>query len=267
FQNYWRERGYPTRHAIELSRSKPDDLLQMLLQRHVNVVDQYEKIHVNDPIVAQTLAFYAQLIVGPNQIATDSAGASGVWTTDLVQGNLCSFFTPDWRASDIRDFAPQLAGKMRMMPLPKFDPGDAPTATWGGTMIAITRDSKHHDDAWKLIQFLYLSRTGLDARLKVTDILPPVMQWWDLPVFHKPDPFFGGQKIEELYVDLAHQLPARYVTPVSPIAEAAMGIVVDRAVKYVQANGTAGLEPQCQKWLDFVADDLSARIQNGRFND
>jgi arabinosaccharide transport system substrate-binding protein len=267
FQNYWRSQGYPTRHAIELSRSASDDLTVMLLQRHVNVVDQNEKIHINDPIVAQTLAFYAQLIAGPNQVASDSAGGSGVWTTDLIQGNLCSFFTPDWRASDARNFAPQLAGKLRMMPLPKFDPTDAPTSTWGGTMIAITRSSKHHDDAWKLIQFLYLSRTGLDARLKVTDILPPLTDWWTLPIFHRADPFYGGQKIDELYVNLAGELPVRYVTPVTPIAESALTVVIDRAINYLQNNGTQGLEAHCQSWLDFVAADLTRRIQHGRFDD
>jgi arabinosaccharide transport system substrate-binding protein len=266
FQDYWRARGYPTRHAIELSRIDASDLVILLLQRHVNVVDQNEKIHVNDPIVAQTLAFYAQLVAGPNQIASDAGGGSGVWTTDVLQGNLCSFLMPDWHVSDIREFAPQLAGKLRMMPLPKFDPTDAPTSTWGGTMIAITRNSQHHDDAWKLIQFLYLSRTGLDAQLKVTDILPPVTDWWTLPVFHRSDPFFGGQKIDELYINLAHDLPARYVTPVSPIAEAALSVVVDRAINYVENYGTDGLEAHCQTWLDFVAADLQRRIQHGRFD-
>ena len=265
FQNYWRAKGYPTRHAMELSRSTADSLIIMLLQRGLNVIDQHEKIHINDPIVAQTLAFYAQLVAGQNAIGAQS-GNSGIWTTDLLQGNLCAFFCPDWRASDPRDFAPQLAGKLRMIPLPKFESADSPTSTWGGTMIAITRNSRHHDDAWKLIEFLYLSRSGLDARLKVTDILPPLMTWWNLPIFHREDPYYGGQKIEELYIQMAAQLPARYVTPFTAVAESALTIVIGRATRYVENYGTAGLEAQCQQWLDFVAADLNRRIQHGRFD-
>jgi multiple sugar transport system substrate-binding protein len=134
-------------------------------------------------------------------------------------------------------------------------------------MIGITRDSKHHEDAWKLIQFLYFSQAGLDARLKVTNILPPVIDQWNDPRFHKEDPYFGGQKIDELYVDLARQIPRRYVTPVTPIAHSALGVVVNEAVRYVRENGTEGLEAHCQHWLDLAAEDLSARIKHGRFED
>jgi arabinosaccharide transport system substrate-binding protein len=267
FQEYWKSRGFPRRHAIELRQAAADDVIVMLLQRGINVIDQHEKIHVNDPIVAKTIAFYAQLVAGPKKIASESTGGSGVWSSDLIDGNVCSYIMPDWRVANIREYAPQMAGKMRMMPMPKFDPTDSPTATWGGTMIGITRASHHHDDAWKLIQFLYLSQTGLKARLQHTNILPPVIEQWNDPIFHASDPFFGGQKINELYVDLAKQLPPRYVSAVTPIAESELSVVIDRAAKYVQNYGTDGLEPQCQKWLDFAADDLAARIQHGRFDE
>jgi len=44
-----------------------------------------------------------------------------------------------------------------MMPLPRFDSEDAPTSTWGGTMIGIPRASNNPDLAWKLIKLLYLA--------------------------------------------------------------------------------------------------------------
>jgi arabinosaccharide transport system substrate-binding protein len=267
FQEHWRAQGYPDRHAIELPEAQSSQLNVMLLQRGINVVDQYDKIHINDPKVAQTIAFYAQLIAGPRRIASEApSGSAGVWTRDLLAGNLCAFMTADWRIYDLQRYAPELTGKMRMMPLPRFSPTDAPTAPHGGTMIGITRNSTRHDDAWKLIEHLYLSRAGLDARLKVTNILPPVIEWWDSPSFHAPDPYFGGQKINELYVELARQLPPTYVTPVTPVAHLQLAVVLSRAVAYIRANGTTdGLEQICQLWLDFVANDLEARVKHGRF--
>ncbi|HEY7088716.1 MAG TPA: ABC transporter substrate-binding protein [Tepidisphaeraceae bacterium] len=265
FQEYWRAHGYPTRHAIELPEGSSDYLIVMLLQRGVNIVDQNQVVHINDPIVAKTLAFYAQLVAGDRAIASEAAGGSGVWANDAVLGNLCAFITADWRIFNFRKFAPQLEGKLRMMPLPKFDPSDSPTATWGGTMIGITRNSKHHDDAWKLIEFLYFSQAGLDARLKVTDIIPPVMDQWSDPAFHRADPYFGGQKVQELYLDLAPQVRPRYVTPVTPIAQSTLSVVVNYAVRYVKQNGTNGLEEACQKWLNEAAEDLKARIEHDRF--
>jgi ABC-type glycerol-3-phosphate transport system substrate-binding protein len=267
FEQYWRQRGFSTRHAIELSEGNPDRLTVMLQQRGVNLVDQYDNVHINDPIVAETVAFYVQMVAGPRAISGEASGGKGIWATDVLDGNICAFLTPDWSIFNFRKFAPGLSGKLRMMPLPKFDPDDSPTATWGGTMMGITRHSKHHDDAWKLIEYLYLSQEGLDARFKVTDILPPVIEQWNDPRFHAEDPFFGGQKIQELYVDLAHQIRPRYVTPVTSIAQAQLSVVLNRAVSHLKSNGPEGLRELCQRWLDFAADDLKARIAHGKFEE
>jgi ABC-type glycerol-3-phosphate transport system substrate-binding protein len=268
FEKYWRAQGYRTRHAFELSQASPDCVSMMLQQRGVNLVDQHDNVHIDDPIVAETLTFYAQLVAGPRCIAGEAAaGGKGVWATDVLEGNICAFITPDWSIFNLRKYAPDLSGKLRMMPLPRFDPGDAPTATWGGTMMGITRNSKHHDDAWKLIEHLYFSQAGLDARLKVTDILPPVMEQWNDPRFHNDDPFFGGQRVQEIYVDLARQIRPRYVTPVTAMAQTHLAVALNRAVSYIRNHGVDGLQTECQGWLDFAASDLKARIRHGRFED
>lgn len=269
FQSYWAAKGYPTRHAIELPLNAPDYLIVMLLQRGINLVDRDNNIHMTDPIVTKTIAFYAQLVAGPGRIGWEGSTASnkGMWAADLVEGNLCASFAADWRLYDIREYAPSLQGKMRIMPLPRFDPQDAPTSTWGGTMIGITRASKNHDLAWKLIEFLYLSQTGHEARLLTTNIIPPVMEWWEHPVYHKKDDYFGGQSINETYVSLAKQIPPRYVSPATMVAQTQLSVVLDRAVKYVATHGTAGLETEINWWLNFAATDLKRRVENGRFED
>src|SRR5688500_5961949 len=92
FQRYWRSRGYAQRHALELSRASSDYVIAMLLQRGINLIDDRENVYLTDPRVAQTVAFYAQLVAGPRQIAGESVGvaAAGLWASDLVAGNLCA---------------------------------------------------------------------------------------------------------------------------------------------------------------------------------
>jgi ABC-type glycerol-3-phosphate transport system substrate-binding protein len=269
FQDYWRAQGKPTRHAIELPLVAPDYVIVMLLQRGVNLVDQNNVIHMNDPIVAQTIAFYAQMVAGPRKVGWEGSTASnkGLWAADLLEGNLCASVCADWRVYDIELYAPGLSGKMRAMPLPRFEPTDTPTSTWGGTMIGITRNSKQHELAWKLIQFLYLSQTGHEARLKKTNIIPPVMEWWDHPVYHERKAFFGGQSLNELYVDLARQVPPRYVSPATTVAQTQLSVVIDRAVKYVNEHGTDGLEEDVKWWLNLATDDLKRRVDNGKFEE
>jgi hypothetical protein len=134
-------------------------------------------------------------------------------------------------------------------------------------MMGITRASKHPELAFELLEYLYLSPDGLRARRQHSEILPPVMSEWDTPVYHKPDAFFGGQDIEELYVRLARELPTRYQSPASTIAAAGLTYVLNSAVAYLKDHGsTEGLQARCQVWLDATARDLERRIGHWKIN-
>jgi arabinosaccharide transport system substrate-binding protein len=266
FQAYCAAHGRADARAIALSTHEPDEIVEMLLQRHINLVDESDGVHLTDPKVLQTVVFYAQLIAGPRAIGTD-ASPGVVWTSDLQRGNVCAAVTPDWRALFIAQYAPDLAGKVRMMPLPKFDDTDAPTSTLGGTMIGIPRQCRRPRDAWKLLEFLCLSPDANRARLAAgNDVIPPIPQYWSEPIYHQPDPFFAdGQKINELYIWLAAQIPERFVTPYTYEAELALTAVVERAEDYVaEHQGTDGLEPLCAQWLAEAQDDLQRRIEFGK---
>ncbi len=265
FGRYWERQGYPRRHALELPLSSADYLTVMLLQRHVNLVDDQERLHFTDPKVASTVAFYAGLVAGPRKVAAESSGGTGLWAGDIAAGNLCAFLTPDWRASYLRRYAAPVAGKLRMMPLPRFEPEDAPTSTWGGTMIGIPRMSKHHEQAWKLIEFLYLSEAALGARGGENGVVPPLPEAWDQPAFQREDPFFGGQRVMKLYTELAAQIPERYVTPVSALATATLSVVLTRATAYIEEHGTGGLEAACRQWLAQAQADVARRLEHARF--
>ena len=266
FQRYWAARGFKTRHALELYAARVDLLNLMLLQRGVNLVDDFDRIHMADPKVASTLAFYAQCVAGPTRIGSEAGEGDGPFTRDLLDGNLCAFFTPDWRIGLIKQFGGQtLNGKLRFMPLPRFDPADAPTASWGGTMIAILRGSQHKDEAWKLIERLYFDRAGVEARRALTQILPPVTPFWNDPSYHKPDPYFGGQHLDEQLIALAGELPPRYVTPMTNIANLYLMQVLHRATRLVEETGTQGLDVACQRLLNTAAADLADRMKQWEF--
>ncbi|MGB7156944.1 MAG: extracellular solute-binding protein [Tepidisphaeraceae bacterium] len=267
FRDYWKGR-VDYRHAIELPEAAVDYLMVMLLQRGINLVDDYNHIHLTNPKVANTVAFYAQLVVGPRKIGGQSTGGTGAFAKDLNDGAICSFITPDWRVTYIKRWSPALSGKMRMMPMPVFESGDPRTGTWGGTMIGITRACKNPDEAWRFIEYIYFSQDGLDSRRNASDVLPPVKELWNDPAYHLPDPYFGGQMANELFIDLARELPKRYVTPASGIAQGELTSVLNKATEYIRERGTTeGLEAQCQLWLDASAARLQARMDHWRFDE
>jgi arabinosaccharide transport system substrate-binding protein len=266
FQSYWASHGRPDRKAIELYATQSEELLLMLLQRHINLIDDQNQIHFTDPIVAQTVAFYAQLVAGEDRITADTLPGTPLAYRDLADGRIAAMLTPDWRLAYVKEFAPELAGKLAMRSLPVFDATDAPTSTWGGTMIGIPKAARDPAASWRLLQYLCLSHDGIVARHDYSSILPPMPEFWSDEIYRRPDAFFGGQPIDPLYISLAGQIPTRYMTPFSITAQSALSLVLNRAVGYVNVHGTNGLTDACAGWLADAGDELREWMAQGNFD-
>ena len=249
------QRSHPGRAALGLPSTSPDVLMVMLQQRHVDLVDATCVPHLTDPAVVDTICWYARAAAGPNRVGTDTNPAPGGAAADLAAGDVAALVLADWAVADLERSAPSLAGRVATVPLPRFDAGDAPTATWGGTMAAIPRFCPDPDRAWQLMESLYLDDPV--RRYHATGVLPPLPAAWADPAFHQPDPFFGGQRIAELYARLAGQLPARPMTPYTTTAQAMLAFVLDRAVSRVGRGGSDGLDSAVLGWLS----DRQAQLQ------
>jgi ABC-type glycerol-3-phosphate transport system substrate-binding protein len=269
FEQYWHAHGAPGRHAMQLATRSTDNLELMLQQRHVNLLDAENHVFLADPKVAETVAFYTGLVAGPGQMAGDANPGEKRWSNDVSKGDLCMLFTPDWIASELKQNQPKdLQGKLAMMPLPRFDPDDAPTATWGGTMMAIPKRCPDPDAARALAVYLTTNKAALQANsLAGFDLIPPLPGRWADAMYHQPNDFYADrQSIDDLYVRLARQLPPHFVTPFSAVAYIELAAVLSDAVDYRRNHGESGLTAQCQRWLDDAAADLQRRIQFGTFS-
>ena len=267
FQSYWKQQGHP-RAAIGLSRTAADLATINLQQRHINIIDDQNRVFINDPKVVQTIRFNAELVAGPNAISKEFNPAPNAEYPDLAGGEICAMITPDWRAGFMKEHIPEAAGKIAMMPLPIFDPGDAPTASWGGTMIGIPRNCKDPAASWKLIEMLYLDHDAIDYRRKTNGILPPIKAYWSDPIYQQRDPFYAGnQKANQLFISLANQLPTLYTSQFTAIAQGMLSDVLGKTVSRIDDAETDHLDQDIQSWLDDSAKDLQRRILFGTFKD
>jgi ABC-type glycerol-3-phosphate transport system substrate-binding protein len=249
-----------------MSTVSPDVLVAMLLQRHVNLIDRFGRLHFTDEKVIETTMFYSRLVAGSRAIGRDAS--PGVrWTEDLARGRVCAVFTPDWSADYIREFTPELAGKVRMMALPWFDADDAPTSTLGGTMVGICRSCPRPAEAWKLLEFLYLSPEAQRARVAMGNhVLPAIPEYWSDAAYHSADSFFAGnQSVGDLYVKLSREIPERLMTPYTYQAELALAAVEHRAIGLAATDVSDDeLRSACTAWLSEAQRDIQRRIDFGK---
>jgi len=181
---------------------------------------------------------------------------------DLTRGDVGACFAADWMINYLRRYGPELKGKLRLRPLPVFESGDSPCATWGGTMAAIPRDVRDPDASWKLLEALLLDEKSWAFHRKYNAILPPIRDAWNDSFFQERDEFFhGSQAIQQLYVKLAQNLPKRYVTPYSAYAIGRLAAVVGAARDF---NGNLP-ENEARNLLQEAQADVQRRIDFSTF--
>lgn len=251
YRSYWRVNGHPERFALEASETNAGLVSQLLLQRHINLVDSELQCHLSDPKVLDTVVKYARMVAGPTAVGTSSSPGAYAWITDLEDGAIGSFVLADHRIGYLHRQARKssdghylLEGKLRMMPLPVFEPGDSRTTTSGGTMAGIPRNAKDPEGAWKVIEEFYLSNEALEARFRNSEVITPDKTKWDAPRYHQPDPLFSNQIAGEMLTEMARELPAFQPTAFSSTAGTALGSVVQK--QYEAVNRGALPEEQVE---------------------
>jgi multiple sugar transport system substrate-binding protein len=129
---------------------------------------------------------------------------------NLKSGTLCSFVTPDWWVSQVNDAAKVGKYQWKIRALPEYIGGNGThTASWGGSFLAIPRTAKDKNLLFNMIEYMQYGNKDLAVlRYKIGGMVAPVADAWDDPVFHQPDERFGGQKLGELQIMLAKEMPS-----------------------------------------------------------
>ena len=84
-----------------------------------------------------------------------------VFSKALTDGLALFYIAPDWRTYTVEMEVPNVAGKMKLIPLPGWEKGGRRTSTWGGSGVAITRATKNPELAWELAKTLYFDKKEL----------------------------------------------------------------------------------------------------------
>ncbi|GAB4186765.1 MAG: hypothetical protein Kow00105_01320 [Phycisphaeraceae bacterium] len=122
----------------------------------------------------------------------------------------------------------------------------------GGTMLGIAKASPDFEAAWAFAKHLYLDAEMAEKLYRTNSIITPVREFWSLPVFDEPDPYFSGQPAGRVFVDMAPDVPMRTSSPFNNLAMARVQEAVIALYEYAVANGVydaQSLEPEARRQL------------------
>jgi arabinosaccharide transport system substrate-binding protein len=262
--------GRPDRYLLNFWENNFDLISLLLRQAGSEFFDESGQPHLDTETNARTLASLVSWVAGPERFCVDAREFTAGGDRLRVEGTVIASILPDWLAGTWKNYIPGLRGKVKLIKLPAWEPGGRRTSVSGGTCLGITKAAPDFERAWAMAKHLYLSRDVAEAHFRSTCIISPVKAFWDLPVYHEPDPYFSNQKVGELYVSEAPNVPARVSSPyLSFVEEQMMTILVTLKARAIERGrfDRDSLLPDARRLLADAQADLARRVaRNVLFN-
>jgi lactose/L-arabinose transport system substrate-binding protein len=123
----------------------------------------------------------------------------------VVNGKTASMIYPIWYAGTIRHQAEDQKGKWGVIPLPAFKEGGPNQANLGGSALAITKQSKNPEAAWKFIEYSLMTNEGEDVQMKF-GLFPSWEPYYKSEGMKKQDEFFGFP-LAEFFGTVSDKIP------------------------------------------------------------
>jgi len=145
-------------------------------------------------------------------IISDQPEWTDPWYKTINGGKVATLPMAVWMGTFLKSWlAPKTAGDWGVIPLPAFTPTGSHDSNDGGSAISILKTTSNMDAAWAYTQY-HLGRADTQSAMyKQTDIFPALESSWRSPYIHQADPYYGNQKVRELFIAAAQHIPRAYV--------------------------------------------------------
>lgn len=140
------------------------------------------------------------------------------FNTSVAANGVMTIIGPDWYGLDIlQNMDPQRKGSWRAMPLPVWtdskSKGNRNTSSFSGQGLVIFKKSPHTEAAWKFVEWVMTDADANAERYLQGNAFTPFRPAWTDLRYARPEPYFGGQILTELIMDLAPKAPPASQSP------------------------------------------------------
>jgi arabinosaccharide transport system substrate-binding protein len=258
--------GHPDRWAINMWDTDQSVPRMLLLQAGVEFFDEQGRPTLNTPRAAMVLSRVVTWTGGPERIGVN-APIFGEGRQMFISGQVLSNLSPDWLAGIFLNEVAGLKGKLKLIPMPAWEPGGRRTSVWGGTMLGIPKRSDF-DEAWQFAKRLYLDPALAEELYQKSLIISPIRKNWDLPLYDEPIEYFSHQPVGRMYIDLAPHVPRRSSNPFKIQAHQEITYALSRLKRYAESTNTWDLPtliPQAREELRIAQEYVADRMKMNPF--
>ncbi|MER7476032.1 sugar ABC transporter substrate-binding protein [Streptomyces sp. NPDC126510] len=125
-------------------------------------------------------------------------------------GKVLTFVNAAWAAGGLKSDLKDQSGKWAVAPMPTWSAGDGKSASNGGSATSVMTGCKTPREAEQFAAFLSSDPKAVSTGITVGGLYPASKAGQNDPSLAAGDPYFGGQKVGELYKASAAQVPTTW---------------------------------------------------------
>jgi len=196
-------------------------------------------VGLNDPGALKMAQFWDGLL--KEGVVSHEPDFTDAWYQGLNNGRYAAWVTAAWGPVFLSGSAKSTAGKWRATPLPQWSAGENVSANWGGSTLAVTKQTKHPAEAAELA--MWLMHDPQTAKLYTTKqfLFPVLKNLLTNPEFvDQKFEFYGGQQVNQIFGAAASQVDVTFQwSPFQDFVYSTMNDEVGKAVSGQQSLAEA----------------------------
>jgi multiple sugar transport system substrate-binding protein len=166
------------------------------------------QVDLNGP-ESQQLAEYWQGLLDKGLVPSQQMWGPDFWAA-VNKGQIVTLPAAAWFANVLETNVPDLAGKWAVAPLPRWEGEDA-TGDTGGAVNPVLKGCDNPEQASQFALWLNTDPESLDILIEDGGLFPASTEGLARPVLDEGKPYYGGQKIFEVFQAEAKKVPSTWV--------------------------------------------------------
>ena len=162
------------------------------------------QVSINDAATQKALNFWTGLTNSGGAVL-DKGFNAGYWN-ELDSGKIATYIVGAWGYRGLEGNLKATAGDWRVAPVPQWDASHPVNANIGGSVTAVMKGTKHAQAAVEFAKWLTTDPTAIKLSYAHSGFYPAIVNGANLPEYSTPDPFFGGQKVGQVYAQAASEV-------------------------------------------------------------
>jgi multiple sugar transport system substrate-binding protein len=197
-------------------------------------------VNLNSSEAKQALAYWQELIQS-NLVSVDP-DFTDQWYQGLAKGKYASWISAAWGPIFLQGTAKGTAGKWRASELPKWAASDTATVDAGGSSNAVLKTTKNPIAAYELAKWINNDKSSTLLFATQESLFPVAVDVLQDPQFTgQTSPFFGGQKINSLFGQIASNVGPSQWLPIMDYVDSSFNDTLGKAIAS-RGDLSAGLD-------------------------